>query len=79
MGVSMERLVPRTAIEIDLTNSVTLSFDKINYQLNVANDLRLKLPCCKSEETKSILSNVSGIFPAGMNAILGKLYSMDID
>ena len=49
----------------------TCKIVKINYQLNVITDLQSKLLCCQSKKTKSILSNVSGIFPTGLNAILG--------
>jgi len=37
-----------------------------------------KLPFCESKEKKIILSNVSGIFKPGMNAILGKIYLSNI-
>jgi hypothetical protein len=46
--------------------------------LNVNTNVWSKLPFCKSKENKLILSNVSGIFKRGMNAILGKYHSFNI-
>lgn len=54
------------------TTDTTLSFRNINYELNVNKNICLRLPFYKSEEKKLILSNVSGTFTRGMNAILGK-------
>ena len=53
-------------------------FKEINYQLNINTNVWSKLPFCKSKQKKLILSNVSGTFKRGMNAILGKYYLFNI-
>jgi hypothetical protein len=72
------------SIEISLYDSefkpVTISFYNINYTIGLQTVKRETFPCCRSIPRKQVLSDVSGIFTSGMNAILGMLYhSIRID
>jgi hypothetical protein len=72
------------SIEISLYDSefkpVTISFYNINYTIGHQTVKRETFPCCRSIPRKQVLSDVSGIFTSGMNAILGMLYhSIRID
>jgi len=73
-GVSIEMLIPPTSTEE--ANGSTLSFHNINYELEIKPSVLSKLPYCKATQKKSILSNISGTFKRGMNAILGKCISL---
>lgn len=70
--------VSRMPISDDAT--AALSFHEINYSIGSKMNLnkrRMKnvsLPFFKSATHKQILSNVSGRFTNGMNAILGEIY-----
>jgi len=70
--------MPPTPIENEEIHDTTLSFHDISYELNVNTNVWSKLPFCKSKEKNIILSNVSGTFKRGMNAILGKYHSFNI-
>jgi hypothetical protein len=53
---------------------VSILFEKISYAIDERTYARWRttpLPCCDSTSHKQILSNVSGVFPPGLNAILG--------
>jgi hypothetical protein len=78
------------SVEISFDKSeftrVTISFYNINY---IIGDERIKtnqyllwqtkiFPCWKPIPSKQILTNVSGIFTPGMNAILGRFLSQSI-
>jgi len=65
-----------------IDKSVTISFSNINY---IIGNEKIKkkqffqcqmelFPFWKSIQSKQILNNISGIFPPGMNAILGRLF-----
>lgn len=57
-------------IENHILKPITISFDNINYVIQNKQLFHFyqKLP------TKQILTNISGIFPPGMNAILGRIF-----
>ena len=64
----------------DLTNNdnpsqaISISFHEINYYIGHEHKRNI-LACWRSEARKQILTNVSGGFSPGMNAILGKAMS----
>lgn len=67
-------------VENNLFKPITISFYNINYvignkTINNKQNFQWKnqiFPFCNSIPMKQILTNVSGIFPPGMNAILGR-------
>lgn len=74
--------VSRMPISDDAT--AALAFHEINYsignkmKLNKRRVKKISLPFFKSETHKQILSNVSGRFTNGMNAILGEIYHTSV-
>ncbi len=75
------RMTSVTRMSIAENAPATLSFHNINYSVGTKADSSEQgvkssiIPCCRSQQAKQILFNVSGQFTNGMNAILGKIYS----
>jgi hypothetical protein len=62
---------------IPLNESITISFENINYILGQTENIKFYqkwkkiFSYCKQTPNKQILFDLSGVFPPGMNAILG--------
>jgi hypothetical protein len=68
------------------SQTMSISFHQINYKIGgrTKNQCchryqRKIFPCCKPKPSKQILSNVSGAFAPGMNAILGTYELLSIN
>ena len=63
-------------VSMDASSRGTLSFHNINYVIGGTGTGRASkcctLPCIKPKPAKNILSDVSGFFTTGLNAIMGK-------
>lgn len=61
-------------MSMDPSSRGTLSFHNINYVIGGTGtgNKCCKLPCIKPKPAKHILSDVSGVFSTGLNAIMGK-------
>lgn len=65
-------LLQQTSIDDQTKDTVTLAFCNINYTIGDQSIEKRGLPFRQPIARKSILSDVSGVFTFGMNAILGR-------
>jgi hypothetical protein len=64
------RMSSVSRVSIPENAHAVLSFHNINYVLKT--ESKMKYNCCRSQEAKQVLFNVSGQFANGLNAIMGK-------
>ncbi|CAF1485118.1 unnamed protein product [Adineta steineri] len=68
---SSQTFIRLASTDSEQTMGTTISFRNINYTINTGNNLCTKLSCYRSISNRQILSDVSGSFQPGINAILG--------